>query len=254
VIALAVAVLATATVTGPARAPGAAGYEIVVVEGGGALAGRLRFAGTPLPPATLRVNKNRELCGAEKPSEALVVGADGGVKGGVVLIDGVARGKKPTGEVVLDNAKCVFVPHVSAGMVGGRVRVRNSDAILHNTHGFLAGRTVFNLGLPDAGQVVDVTKRVTRVGVIRVLCDAHPHMSAWVVIHDSPYFAVTDEGGRYRIDGIPPGTYRVRMWHEGYRQTGTDKDGRVLYEDPLVLTREVTVPPGGSVTMDFELR
>ena len=81
-------------------------------------------------------------------------------------------------------------------MAGGRVRVKNSDAILHNTHGFLGKPTVFNLALPNRDQMVDITKRLTRPGVVRVLCDAHPHMFAWMVVHDSPYVAVTDDRAR----------------------------------------------------------
>jgi hypothetical protein len=52
------------------------------------------------------------------PNEALIVGLERGVKGSVILIEGVARGKKPAGDVILNNAKCLFVPHVSALMAG----------------------------------------------------------------------------------------------------------------------------------------
>ena len=94
-------------------------------------------------------------------------------------------------------------------MVGARARVKNSDSVLHNTHGFHvtaegAGKqTVFNLALPSAGQVIDITKKLSRPGPVRVLCDAHPHMFAWVYVHDSPYVAVTDERGAFRIAGVP---------------------------------------------------
>lgn len=237
-----------------AAVPAAAAYEEIEVRDGGVISGRVRFEGTPpvLPP--LPVNKNRDVCGERKPNEALVVGPDGGVKGSVVLVEGVARGKRAAGDVVIDNAKCLFVSHVSAAMAGRRVRVKNSDPILHNTHGFLGKPTVFNLALPNRDQVIDITKRLTKPGVVRVLCDAHPHMSAWLVVHDSPYFAVTDERGAYRIDGVPPGTYRVTMWHEGFRARGVDKDGRPIYEEPHTVTRDVTVAPRATVTIDFELK
>lgn len=108
-------------------------YEAIDVNDGGTLTGVVRFAGTPPKLAPLAVNKNREICGEEKASEALVVGADGGVRGTVVLIEGVTRGKKPTGEVVLDNHRCLFVSHVTALAAGEKARVKNSDSILHNT-------------------------------------------------------------------------------------------------------------------------
>jgi hypothetical protein len=234
--------------------PASAAYEETTVADGGTLTGVVRFAGPAptLPP--LAVNKNRDVCGETKPAEALVLGADRGVKGSVVRIEGVTRGKKPQGELVIDNHKCIFVPHVAATMVGGRARVKNSDAILHNTHGFLGKPTVFNVALPNKDQVVDITRRLTKAGVLRILCDAHPHMNAWLVVHDSPYVVTTDERGAFRIDGIPPGSYKVTMWHEGFRQKGTDKDGRPLYEDPVTVTKDLTIGPKATATLDFELK
>jgi len=251
--ALAAAALAgLAVLAAPHRV--AAAYEVVEVKDGGTLTGRVVFVGTPpqLPP--IPVNKNRDVCGDRKPNEALVVGPDGGVRGSVVMIEGVTRGKKPDGEVLLDNARCVFVGHVSATMAGGKVRVKNSDSILHNTHGFMGKPTVFNLALPTKDQVIDITKRLGKPGVVRVLCDAHPHMSAWIVVHDSPYVAVTDDRGAFRIDGVPPGTYRVTMWHEGFRPKGVDKDGRPVHDDPKTVTKDVTIAPRGTASVEFELR
>lgn len=237
-----------------AAAPARAAYEVVDLKDGGTLNGVVRFAGTPPKLEPIAVNKNRDVCGEQKPSEALIVGADRGVKGSVILVEGVTKGRKGAADVVIDNAKCLFVGHVTASGPGDRVRVRNSDPILHNTHGKLGRPTVFNLALPNKDQMVDITKRLTRPGVVRVLCDAHPHMMAWMLVHDSPYYAVSDERGAFRIDGIPPGTYKVTMWHEGFRARGVDKDGRPAYEDPIVVTREVTIAPRGAATIDFELK
>ena len=231
-----------------------AAYEAIDVTDGGSLAGVVRFAGTPPKLAPLAVNKNRELCGEEKPSEALVVGADGGVRGSVIMIEGVTRGKKSTGDVVLDNHRCLFVSHVTALAAGDKARVKNSDPILHNTHGFMGKPTVFNLALPNKDQMIDITRRLSKPGVIRVLCDAHPHMFAWVIVHDSPYVAVTDDRGAFKIDGIPPGSYKVTMWHEGFRAKGVDKDGRPLYEDPITVSKNVTIAPKSAATVQFELK
>jgi len=232
----------------------ASAYDVVTVSDGGTLSGSVKFSGAvpTLPP--LSVNKNRDVCGDSKESEALVLGPDRGVRGSVILIEGVARGKKGAADVVLDNHKCVFVHHVSVTMPGERTRVKNSDAILHNTHGFLGKPTVFNLALPNKDQMIDITKRLTKPGVVRVVCDAHPHMSAWLIVHDSPYYAVTDDKGAFRIDGIPPGSYKVTLWHEGFRARGLDKDGRPLYDEPHIITRDVTIAPRGTATLDFELK
>jgi plastocyanin len=246
VIAAALALLA-------AVAPAAA-YEAVAVPDGGTLAGTVRFAGTPPKLDPIPVNKNRDVCGDQKASEALVLGPDRGVKGGVVMIEGVGRGKKGAGDVVLDNAKCLFVSHVTAVAPGDRVRVRNSDLILHNTHGVLGRATVFNLALPTKDQMIDITRRLTKPGVVRVLCDAHPHMFAWLVVHDSPYVTVTDARGAFRIAEVPAGTWKVTLWHAGFRPKGADKDGRPLYDEPRTVTREVTIAPKATAMVDFELK
>jgi plastocyanin len=246
---LLVALVAMAGLVAPALA-----YEVATVADAGVVAGVVRFTGPPPKLEPLAVNKNRDVCGDQKESEGLVVGAERGVRGSVILLEGVARGKKPGAELVLDNNRCVFVSHVSALMAGERVRVKNSDAILHNTHGFLGKPTVFNVALPNSGQVVEITKRLTKIGAVRVLCDAHPHMMGWLYVHDSPYVTTTDERGHFKIDGIPPGTYKVTMWHEGFRQKGIDKDGRPQYEDPVTVTKEIQIGPKASATLDFELK
>ena len=235
----------------PATAPA---YEVGPVPDGGRLLGSVKFNGAPPKLDPVAVKKNQDVCGQSVANEALVVGPTRGIKGSVILVEGVSRGKKAEGELVLDNARCLFVPHVSAVMAGAPARVRSSDPVLHNTHGFLGGVTAFNLALPYKGQVIDITTRLKKAGVVKVLCDAHTHMTGWVVVHDNPYFAVTDDTGNFKIDGIPPGKYRVTMWHEGFVRKSSDKDGRPVYEEARRVTREVTVPPGGSVAVDFELK
>ena len=246
--------LVATLVLAAALAAPAAAYEVVTVADGGVLAGVVKFAGVPPKLEPLAVNKSRDVCGDQKESEALVLGAERGVRGSVILLEAVARGKKPAAEAVLDNHRCVFVSHVTAAMTGEKARVKNSDAILHNTHGFLGKPTVFNLALPNRDQMIDITKRLTRPGVIRVVCDVHPHMSAWMIVHDSPYYAVTDERGAFRIDGIPPGSYKVTMWHEGFRPRGLDKDGRPLYDEPRTVATDIIIAPRATATVDFELK
>jgi hypothetical protein len=106
----------------------------------------------------------------------------------------------------------------------------------------------------DGGALAGVVGFATRSGVVRVVCDAHPHMLAWMIVHDSPYYAVTDERGAFRIDGILPGRCKVTMWHEGFRSRGLDSDGRPRYDEPPTVTRGVTIAPRATATIDFELK
>jgi plastocyanin len=246
---IAVAGLAALALAAPAGA-----YEVIAVKDGGTVAGVVRFVGTPPTLSPIPVNKNRDVCGDQKASEALVLGSDRGVRDTVVMVEGVTRGKKGTADVIVDNRNCVFVAHVTAVAPGDRVRVRNSDPILHNTHGFLGQPTVFNLALPNKDQMIDITKRLGKPGLVRVLCDAHPHMFAWMLVHDSPYVTVTDASGAFRIADVPPGTYKVTMWHAGFRPKGADKDGRPVYDEPRTMTKGLTIAPKATATVEYELR
>lgn len=237
-----------------AAVPAAAAYEAATASDGGTLTGVVKFVGARPALVPLAVTRNREVCGDPAAAEALVVDREGGVRGSVVLIEGVTRGKKAQGDAVIDTARCRFVPHVAAAMAGTRARVRNSDPVFHHPRGFLGPSTVFNVAIPGKEQVVDITRRLTKPGVVRLRCDAHPHMSGWLYVHDSPYVTTTDERGAYRIDGIPPRTWKVTMWHEGFRKKRTDRDGRPVYGEPLTTTRTVTIGPRTAVSLDFELR
>ncbi len=231
------------------------GYEVVEVKDGGTLTGTVKFLGEPPKQAPIPVKKNRDLCGETVPSEALVLGPDKGVKHAVVWIEGISKGKKPDAtEVVVDNVKCLFDPHVAAVAVGGKAAVKNSDPILHNTHSFLEKVTVFNLALPNQGQLIDITRRLKKPGIVDIQCDAHTHMRAWLVVREDPYFAVTDGSGAFKITDVPPGKYKVTAWHESWKVVGQDKDGRPIYDKPVMTTKEVTIPAKGEAKVEFELK
>jgi hypothetical protein len=232
----------------------AAAYTEIPVADGGTLAGVVRFTGKPVALGPIPVVDHRDGCGDGKPPQVLVLGPDRGVVGGVVLVQGVMQGKRSHVDAVLDRRGCVFAPRIVATMAGARVRVKNSDPIVHNARGVQDRVTVFHVAIPGKEQEVDITRRLTRPGIIRVVSDTAPHMAAWMIVHDSPYLAVTDERGRFRIEDIPPGIYRVSVWHEGFRRRGHDKDGRPLYEMPHTITKQVTVAPRSTATVAFELR
>jgi hypothetical protein len=229
-------------------------YAEVPVVDGGALAGTVRFAGRPIAFDSIAVTRHRDVCGDRQPREPLVLGPDRGVVGGVILVEGVTRGKPGRFDVVLDRRGCAFAPRVVATMAGARARVKNSDPLVHSARGLQDRTTVFHVAIPGKEQEVDISRRLTRPGIIRVVSDPAPHMAAWLIVHDSPYVAVTDGRGAFRIEDIPPGVYRVTAWHEGFRRRGIDRDGRPVYEAPHTITREVAVGPRGTAPVAFELR
>jgi plastocyanin len=112
----------------------------------------------------------------------------------------------------MDQRDETFVPHVLAIMAGTLVDFPNSDRTYHNVFSLSRPRT-FDLGRYAAGKSKSV--RFERPGIVRVFCDIHSHMNAFILVFGHPYFATTDAEGRYRIPDVPGGTYTVAIWNEG---------------------------------------
>lgn len=229
-------------------------YEIVEVENSGTIAGRVVFVG-PIPTLPdLVVSKDQEICGTATPAQTLLVSAaHRGVKNTVIALEGIGRGKASTAQQpILDNRACVMVPRVQAVMVGTMLVIQNSDPFLHTTRGRLPNfKQAFNLVFPR-----DTPAREQRIrfpGVIAVNCDTHAHMKAYILSFEHPYFAVTDADGRFEIDQVPPGSYTLTAWHEGWRILAHDQEGRPTYEEPYVMTAEVTVTAGQTSNIEFQL-
>jgi plastocyanin len=129
-----------------------------------------------------------------------------------------------------------FVPHVLAVRVGTVIDFPNEDSIFHNVFS-LSKTKRFDLGRYPKGQSKAV--RVDEPGIVRVFCEIHSHMNAFILVFAHRFFGVTDDQGRYQIDQVPPGTYTLVAWYEGVvRQT-----------------RSVTVPDdGGAIDVDFTVR
>jgi plastocyanin len=136
---------------------------------------------------------------------------------------------------VMDQRNETFVPHLLAITTGTTVDFPNSDRIYHNVFSLSKTKT-FDLGRYAAGRSQAV--RFDRPGIVRVFCDIHSHMNAFILVFNHRFFDVTDADGRYHIDNIPPGTYNVIAWNEG------------LASEP----RSASVPDGGSTELDFQLR
>ena len=191
------------------------GYQAVDVVSPGAIAGTVRFAGDPPPPATIRVTTDREVCGDEKTSSSLLVGPDRGIANVVVRLADIEKGKPlpPAADVIIDQKGCEYTPHVSLFPAGSTVRIQNSDGILHNTQIDAERNRGFNVAQPKYRRVVE--KKITEPEMpIRVQCDVHRWMRAVWVAEEHPYYAVTDAHGSFALADVPPGTYRLELWHE----------------------------------------
>lgn len=163
--------------------------------------------------APIRVTVDQKVCGNDLPDEAIVVDAQGHLANAVVILTGA---KRPIpGEALVTNEKCRFAPRVQIARPNGNMRTTSRDAVLHTTQAQTPdGRTLFNVALPVPG--INITKPVGGAGIVRLNCNTHPWMRGWIVVTDE-VAAVSGANGRFTIDGVPPGTYEARVWHESLK-------------------------------------
>jgi hypothetical protein len=186
----------------------------------GELRGVVRYAGS-LRPAPSPVTKDAKVCGQSQPDESLQVSASGGLHGAVVsLVEAPLDAPAgPSRELTLDQQECRYRPHILAARVNDTLLALNSDSLLHNVRGTRPdGRTPFNVAMPLRG--MRRAFALTEPGLIQVGCDAgHTWMTAYVHVFPHPFFAVTDEEGRFALPALRAGSYALRIWHERLGET-----------------------------------
>jgi len=175
----------------------------------GAITGVVTTTATARPP--VRITTDTAACGRQLPNEAVVVNARGQLAHAVVTVTGVrAHGEAP--ELTIANDGCRFVPRVQVARPGQVVRTVSRDAVLHTTTAVDAsGRQIFNIALPVPG--LTIARPLGDPGIVRVVCQMHPWMLAWLVVTPD-LSAVSDASGRFHLPEVPPGTYTLRVWHE----------------------------------------
>ena len=217
-----------------------AAYEVKPAKDAGKLTGKVTLAGAIPEVPPLKRTKDAATCGANGADETLVLGPAGEVANAIVTVE-APSGKKlelPK-DASLDQKGCTYVPHVQALPVGTPLALLNSDPVLHNAHGYREDTTVFNQAQPlqDRPGFPHKTIPLKSPGLLKVKCDVHGWMTAYIYVSENPYFAVTGKDGSFSIDGLPPGTYTVKVWHERLAPT----------------EQKVTIPAGGAAKADFKL-
>jgi len=202
-------------------------YEVIDFTGGGSITGKAVYKGDDVPEdETLTLTSEQSLCGETLPAKKYLITPDKEIRNVVVYLADIRAGRKtPSDPVIIDNIMCAFEPLVSIGYSGNVVINKNTDPVLHNSHGYIRGRTIYNIAIPEQG--MDIERKMRRIGLMTLKCNPHPWMRAYVFILNHPYAAVTDEEGRFSIGDIPAGSYEVRAWHEGF---GDKSLGRVTVE------------------------
>ncbi len=185
--------------------------------GGATLAGTvaLQAAGAD---SVVRVSKDPQICG---DSAHVFDVSDGGgsLANALVWVDGAAGGK-PLPDVrrqTMAIEHCQFEPRVLATVTGSTINVLSRDRVVHDLRFYRegSGEPVAWVHTVDAGEVVPTEHVADVPGIVEARCTMHPWVRGYVAVFDHPYFAVTDEQGSFRIEGLPPGTYGVKVWHPG---------------------------------------
>ena len=247
----------TAPTTSTAAAPATTTATIstaapVKAEGWGTLKGRVTFEGAA-PTVKILVAKgdagakDAAVCAkSDVKSERLVVdAASKGVKNVIVYIpkptavNPDAKAAKATAKVVFDQKNCVFEPHVLAVMTNAKIDLQSSDPVGHNINSKIPTFPL-NAAMAPLGHATESPVAAARQPGL-VVCDIHPWMTAWWLVTDSPYFAVTDDKGNFEIKNAPAGTQKVAVWQES-----------TAYVTPST-GQDVTIAAGGDTTQDFKI-
>ena len=227
----------------------------------GRIRGVVRLQGDA-PPATFDpITENQNTCGDRAALSRLQLGKEKGVQHAFVYLDGVQSSEqlRPRESLLVDQKNCQYAPHTLVVPVGAKIDITNSDSILHNVHGQQVtaegSKTLFNIAQPVRGQRTTVESPLTTPGIVFLTCEAgHPWMSGYVFVANHPYVTVSGNDGEFVIEGVPAGTYHIKMWHEGVKLKRNIKSlQRYEYEDPYEITQDVTVPANGEVVVNFDM-
>lgn len=200
------------------------------VDGSGVVHGKVLFVGTP--PIRNQITANDPCCMGEPAilDETVVVNPNQTLRNVFVYLENapVTEGSSRS-PALIDQVRCTYTPHVVAIQVDQQLRIRSSDPTLHNVHYIPQANRARNLAMTSAG--AETTVSFDYPEFIRLKCDVHPWMSAWVGVFEHSFFATTADSGDFELKGIPDGTYTLVAWHELY---GTQKQTvTVSGEQPL---------------------
>jgi len=240
------------------------GYQVITVSHGGTITGTVKWSGPVPHQLTLPITKDPQICDPEshktRDLERLIIGPQGGVANTVVYLKNVSRGKAfdfPETRTFLDQRHCRYEPHIMLVPAEAELKMKSSDATLHTVH--MDGAATYNLPFPFPNQVI--SRKMPSPGLVNLKCNGgHVWMNAEVIVAPNPYYAVTDESGKFQLSDVPPGEYEVVAWHEGWgivRQEGTfdvlteRRVQRPIFSDPKTWEKKVVVNADDAAAVNF---
>ena len=178
----------------------------------GTIKGEIKYSGEVPVQVTHKTGKFKKVCGAEILDESLVL-KNQKVKDVVIWLEGknAKKLKNKPGTYTIDQKKCAYSPHILAMPQGSELTILTSDPINHNIHTYSFDNDPINIMfLPNQ----DYTQEMEEPEVVKVSCDLHGWMEAYIVVTPHSYFAMTQNDGTFEIKDVPPGKYTLKLWHE----------------------------------------
>ena len=209
----------------------------------GTVTGRIRFAGNRPAPKVIDMSEEPACVEAHHGrayDESLVVSKRGALANAFVYVKSGLAGKTfeiPATPVTIDQSGCWFHPRVVGIQTGQILKVINSDPVTHNIHPMAEINREWNHS-QGAGDPPIARKFIKPEIMIRVKCNIHRWMHAFIGVLAHPYFAVSNEDGSFEIKNLPPGTYTIAVWQE---KLGTQE-------------QQVTIPPHGNAEANFTFK
>jgi hypothetical protein len=199
--------------------PDRAREESMIPGPTGRIVGTVTYEGLPVPTPTVVTNdKDTECCGVKIKIQDIVISAENrGIMNTIVWIEDVKLPdgyKPPQQSLRLATQKCQFRPHVAAMTLGSSIEVSNADPIAHTVQ--LTGAQDETIRLKNRDE--EYTSEARHAGMIRVTCEDHEWMTAFVRVDPHPFHDVTDADGRFVIAGVPVGEYKLKVWHEKFSE------------------------------------
>jgi hypothetical protein len=239
-------------------------YRVVTVNDGGTITGTVKWSGTVPHALDFPVTKDPQICDPDSKKsvdlERLVIGPQGGLANTVVYLKNISAGKAmdlPEQRRHLDQRHCHYIPHILLVPESASLTMVSSDATLHTIH--MDGAASFNLPFPFTDR--PITRTMATPGLVHLRCNGgHVWMNAEMMVVPHPYYAVTDESGRFEFTNVPPGTYQIVAWHEGWSLAGKEQAYDVLTEhsvqrpvftEPKTWEKSVTVSGNQVSTVNF---
>jgi hypothetical protein len=187
---------------------------------GAEITGKVKLKGTPPPERTIEITGAHEAtCGKIHPKDKpvktrhYVVSPDKGLANVFVYLKEGAKPAPAKGESpLLDQIGCLYEPYVLGAVAGQKIKIRNSDDFLHNVHATPKKNPEFNFAQVVKGQVNEKAFEKPEV-LVRMKCDVHEWMFAYIGVVEHPYFAVTDKDGSFKITDVPAGDYTIEAFH-----------------------------------------